>query len=58
MDTLRRLGVDRVMAYIARANRLRLFNTALGLHEHDLDTWPVDFVEVVTEWQRFRESNE
>jgi hypothetical protein len=38
------------MDLVQAANRLRTFNRALCLHETDLSTWPVDFVETVLVW--------
>lgn len=38
------------MRMISEANRIRLFNKALGTHEIDLSPYPVDFVETVVQW--------
>jgi hypothetical protein len=39
------------MQLISYANRVRLFNAALGTHETDLARFPPDYVAAVTAWQ-------
>lgn len=46
------------MRLIARANQIRLFNTALGTQVTDFSGFPVDFVETVCAWQAWRETPE
>ena len=53
-DNPKRKQLDPLIQLISQAARLAAFNKALGTNVTSLDTFPVDFVEVVIGWGNWK----